>query len=155
MNSTINTHIRWMIRRDMPLVLAIEEVCFSFPWDEEAFFRCLRNRNCIGMVAERDEQIVGYMVYELHRSLLRILNFAVHPQHHRSGIGTAMVAKLIGKLSSDRRTRIELEVGERNLSAQLFFRQMRFLAVGVLEGFYVETDDAAYRMQYCLETQEG
>ena len=32
---------------------------FEFPWSEEDFIRCLRQRNCIGMVAEHDEQVVG------------------------------------------------------------------------------------------------
>ena len=43
-------HIRWMIRRDMPGVLEIEKLSFEYPWTEEDFIRCLRRRNCIGMV---------------------------------------------------------------------------------------------------------
>src|SRR5687768_6635477 len=54
-------HIRWMIRRDMPEVLSIETQCFEFPWTEEDFLRCLRQRNCIGMVAEQGEKVVGFM----------------------------------------------------------------------------------------------
>ena len=44
----VRTHIRWMIRRDMPEVLAIEAASFEFPWLEDDFIRCLRQRNCIG-----------------------------------------------------------------------------------------------------------
>ena len=57
-------HIRWMIRRDMPSVLGIEQSCFEFAWNEDDFIRCLRQRNCIGMVAEIDDEIVGFMIYE-------------------------------------------------------------------------------------------
>ena len=71
-------HIRWMIRRDMPEVLDIENRSFEFAWTEEDFIRCLRQRNCIGMVAEHDERVVGFMIYELHKNRLHILNFAVH-----------------------------------------------------------------------------
>src|SRR5215470_6285738 len=92
-------HIRWMIRRDMPEVLAIESHSFEFPWSEDDFIRCLRQRNCIGMVAERDERVVGFMIYELHRNRLHILNFAVHPDFRRHGVGHQMATKLIGKLS--------------------------------------------------------
>lgn len=46
----VNVHIRWMIRRDMQEVLEIEKSGFEFPWSEEDFIRCLRQRNCIGMV---------------------------------------------------------------------------------------------------------
>ncbi len=118
----LKVHIRWMIRRDMPEVLAVESDSFEFPWCEDDFLRCLRQRNCIGMVAEHQDSIVGFMIYELHKSRLHILNFAVAARYHRHGVATQMATKLIGKLSTQRRNRILLEVRETNLAAQLFFR---------------------------------
>jgi ribosomal-protein-alanine N-acetyltransferase len=142
------THIRWMIRRDMPEVLAIEQSCFEYPWQEEDFVRCLRQRNCIGMVAEAGERVIGFMVYELQKHRLHILNFAVHAQYRRRGVGTQMANKLISKLSHDRRSRIMLEIRETNLPAQLFFRTLAFRAVTVLRQFYEDTPEDAYLMQY-------
>lgn len=144
----VSVHIRWMIRRDMPAVLDIESRSFEFPWSEEDYIRCLRQRNCIGMVAEEDDQVVGFMIYELHKNRLHILNFAVSPDCRRRGVGRAMVAKLVGKLSNDRRNRIMLEVRETNLDAQLFFRGLGFRAVSVLRDFYDDTTEDAYLMQY-------
>src|SRR6516162_129139 len=108
----LRVHIRWMIRRDMPEVLQTEQLSFEYPWTEEDFLRCLRQRNCIGMVAEQGEKVVGFMIYELHKNKLHILNFAVQQSFRRLGIGAQMVAKLVSKLSSHRRTRITLEVRE-------------------------------------------
>src|ERR1700676_2718981 len=119
----LRVHIRWMIRRDMPEVLQIEQDSFDYSWTEEDFLRCLRQRNCIGMVAEHGEKVVGFMIYELHKSKLHILNFAVHPGWRRLEVRAQMVGKLVSKLSSHRRTRITLEVRETNLAAQLFFRK--------------------------------
>jgi ribosomal-protein-alanine N-acetyltransferase len=144
------THIRWMIRRDMADVLQIEQDCFAFPWSEEDFLRCLRQRNCIGMVAEQGDQISGFMIYELHKNKLHILNFAVRPDYRRTQVGAHMVTKLIGKLSNHRRTRITLEVRESNLAAQLFFQDRGFMAVRVLRSFYDDTGEDAYLMQYRL-----
>lgn len=141
-------HIRWMIRRDMPEVLAVEQQCFEFPWYEDDFVRCLRQRNCIGMVAEASERVVGFMVYELHKHKLHILNFAVSSRVRRRGVGTQMAKKLAGKLSHDRRSRILLEIRETNLPAQLFFRTLGFRAVTVLRQFYEDTPEDAYLMQY-------
>ena len=45
-----------------------------------------------------------------------------------------MVHKLVGKLSSHRRTKITLAVRESNLGAQLFFRAQAFQASRVLRG---------------------
>jgi ribosomal-protein-alanine N-acetyltransferase len=153
--SPIAVHIRWMIRRDMPAVLDIENQSFEFPWSEEEFIRCLRQRNCIGMVAEQDDQVVGFMIYELHKNRLHILNFAVDPEARRSGIGSAMIDKLVGKLSHDRRNRIMLEVRETNLDAQLFFRSRGFRAISVLRDFYDDSTEDAYLMQLRYQpTQE-
>jgi ribosomal-protein-alanine N-acetyltransferase len=149
--SRLAIHVRWMIRRDMPQVLAIEQSSFEFPWAEEDFFRCLRQRNCIGMVAESGEDLLGFMIYELHRNRLHLLNFAVAEEARRRGVGGQMLDKLINKLSSQRRNRILLEVRETNLAAQLFYRQRGFKAISVLRDFYDDTTEDAYLMQYSLE----
>jgi [ribosomal protein S18]-alanine N-acetyltransferase len=146
--SHLPVHIRWMIRRDMPSVLDIEQECFEFPWYEEDFVRCLRQRNCIGMVAEASERVVGFMIYELHKHRLHVLNFAVSEPYRRRGVGAQMAKKLITKLSHDRRSRIMLEVRETNLPAQLFFRTLGFRAVSVLRDYYEDTTEDAYVMQY-------
>ena len=144
-------HIRWMIRRDMPEVLRAEQESFDYSWTEDDFLRCLRQRNCIGMVAEVDEQVVGFMIYELHKTKLHVLNFAVASRCRRMGIGTQMVMKLVGKLSSHRRTRITLAVRESNLNAQLFFRSQTFKATRVLRSYYEDSGEDAYLMNYKLD----
>lgn len=150
-NNGLGIHVRWMIRRDMSEVIGIEQQAFEFPWLEEDFTRCLRQRNCIGMVAELADSVVAFMIYELHRSRLHMLNFAVTRSHRRLGIGTQMMEKLVGKLTPDRRGRIVLEVRETNLPAQLFFRSLGFRATSVLKDFYQDSTEDAYLMQYALE----
>ena len=154
-DSSLPIHIRWMIRRDLPEVLQVEKESFEFPWSEDDFLRCLRQRNCIGMVAGHEDRIVGYMIYELHRSRLHILNFAVSPQVRRHKVGEQMVRKLVGKLSPQRRTRVQLEVRETNLSAQLFFRSQGFRAVSVMRNFYEDSPEDAYLMQYRYRSHVG
>src|SRR5262245_5621430 len=151
-NLALKVHIRWMIRRDMPEVLAIETDSFEFPWCENDFLRCLRQRNCIGMVAEHENRVVGFMIYELHKTRLHILNFAVGPVFRRLGTGSQMIDKLVNKLSQQRRQEIVLEVRETNLAAQLFFQTQGFRAVKVLRNHYADSSEDAYVMQYRLDT---
>ena len=151
----LRAHIRWMIRRDMGEVLDIEGEGFEFPWSEDDFIRCLRQRNCIGMVAEHADSVIGFMIYELHKARLHLLNFAVAKEFRRRGTGTQMLSKLIAKLSSQRRTRILLEVRETNLPAQLFFRSLGLRAVSVLRDFYDDTTEDAYLMQYRYRPAES
>ena len=151
----LRVHIRWMIRRDMPEILGIETLSFEFPWSEEDFVRCLRQRNCIGMVAEHGDRVVGFMIYELHKTRLHILNFAVHPDYRYNRVGMQMVNKLVSKLSHQRRTRILLEVRERNLPAQVFFRALGFRAISVLRDYYEDTVEDAYLMEYRYQPTLG
>jgi ribosomal-protein-alanine N-acetyltransferase len=131
-------------------VLAIEAASFEYAWTEEDFLRCLRQRNCIGMAAESypDQRVVAFMIYELYKDRLHVLNFAVAPDCRRAGVGAALVAKLRGKLSSHRRSRLTLAVREANLPAQLFFWAQGLRATGVTRGYYRDTGEDAYHFEY-------
>jgi [ribosomal protein S18]-alanine N-acetyltransferase len=147
----VAVQIRWMIRRDMPEVLKIEEESFEFAWAEEDFLCCLRQRNCIGMVAEHEKRILGFMIYELLKSQLHVLNFAVAPWSQRHGVGSQMVDKLVNKLAQQRRNELRLEVREGNLPAQLFFKAKDLKATNVLRNYYEDTTEDAYVMRYLVD----
>jgi ribosomal-protein-alanine N-acetyltransferase len=101
------------------------------------------------MVAERNEEVVGYMVYELHKTRIELLNFAVRARSQRLGVGSALIEKLKSKLAHERRNKISLELRERNLEGQLFLRQAGFKCTSILHGWYaVEEESVAYRMQF-------
>jgi ribosomal-protein-alanine N-acetyltransferase len=151
----LKVQIRWLIRRDMSEVLEIERASFEFAWTEEDFLCCLRQRNCIGMVAEHNHEIVGFMIYELHKSMLRILNFSVAPDARRKAVGGQMIGRLIDKLSQQRRKEIVLEVRETNLAAQMFFKNQNFRAVTVLRNHYDDTAEDAYYMLYRLAAESA
>lgn len=154
-----NYHRRWMIRRDLPRVLAIEGVSFENPWSEEDFIRCLRQRNCIGQVIEdcppykgaSADLVIGFVLYELHKNRLHILNFAIDPWQRRNGVGSYLLTFLKDKLHKDRRNRIMLEVRESNLDAQLFFARNGFKAISTLHDFYEDTSEDAYLFQFKIE----
>lgn len=152
----MRVHIRWMIRRDMCEVLQIEQESFGeAAWTEEDFLRCLRQRNCIGMVAEsgpEGETVVGFMIYELHKYRLSVLKFAVGAGHRRQDVGSAMVSKLCSKLSSHRRKAIYTTVRETNLGAQLFLRSQGFRAIEVTRGHYGDdSPEDGYVFRYLCE----
>lgn len=156
-SNATRVRIRWAIRRDMPEVLAIESESFSYPKTEDEILTHLRQRDCIGMVAELNtgssEIITAFMMYEMHKSQLNIIDFAVHPAYRRSSIGRQMAEKLIGKLSSYRRTKITTLLRETNLDGLLFFKSMGFEAVNlVIEHFDDEGCDGiamVYEFKEC------
>lgn len=149
----MRVHIRWMIRRDLREVLDIENACFDYQWVEEDFLRCLRKKQCNGLVVEHNDTIIGFMLYDLKPDCIDVLNFAVHPKYARRGIGKQMVGKLVGKLSKQQRTHLTLRVRESNLIAQIFFRAQGFIATGVERAFYADSHEDAYSMEYRLAVE--
>lgn len=141
--------IRWMLRRDVPSVLEIASESFRTPWTEDGLISTIRDRNVIGLVVEDGkDHISGYVIYEIHRNRLHILSLAVKPVYQRKRFGSQLVKKLTPKLSNNRRNRIILDVRETNRDGQLFFRAMGFKATSVIRGFYTDTKEDAYRMEY-------
>jgi len=137
-------YLRWMVRSDISDVLAIEEGSFKFPWFEQDFIDSLRKRNTVGMVAEHDNRVVGFMIYELHKTKLDLLKLCVDPKHKRTGIGTQMVYKMTSKLSYERRTKLQIEVDEYNLDGLLFLKKMSFIGS-------VQRDSSTYLMEYSYD----
>lgn len=139
MKDQIPVYVRWLIRRDHSEALACES-----GWTEDDFVAATRDRSVICMVAEVGERVVAVMAYELRKRKIHLLNFAVHPEFRRCRVGSQMIATLIGKLSSHRRTRITADVPEEALDLQLFLRSEGFEAVRV------DREEATYRFVYRL-----
>lgn len=128
----MNTPIRWLIKRDLQDVLAIEAASFRPSWDEAEFRRLLRARNMMGLVAtDARNTPIGFVLYQLRQYQIRIVRLAVHPAYRRIGIGTDMVERLKDKLTNQRRDHMRVDVPESDLGAQLFLRACGFRAVRV------------------------
>jgi ribosomal-protein-alanine N-acetyltransferase len=143
-------HYRFMIRRDLPEALEIEAASFPDAWREEDFLKCLRQRNNIAWIAERNERMVGFVIYALLRGRIDLLSIAVAPDCRYQGIGRGLINKIASKLGAGRRSEITLEVRETNLEAQKFFRAVGFKATGVLREFYADTDEDAFSMRFSV-----
>ena len=141
-------HIRWMIRLDIPAVGRIEAASDAFAWSAADFVAYLRQRQCIGMVAEVGARVVGFMIYDLERTRFHLRKLAVDPDFRRRKIGAQMIERLKGKLTNHRRRSIDVLVRERNLDSQRFFRCLGFTAHRVLRGHFDDSGEDAYQMQY-------
>lgn len=93
----MESHIRWIIRQDLPEVVALDG-----EWSVNDLLAKLRERNCIGMVAEEYSfpwNVVGFMVYNLFKDHIQVVRMVgVSPE-----IKVAMCKRLTGKLARHRR----------------------------------------------------
>jgi len=144
MKTETKVEIRWLIRRDLWRAIQIDGLMNSPAWGEEEFLKFLRQRNCIGMVAERrtlaGDTMVGFMIYELLKDKLVILRLAVDPQHQRTGVGRTMLRRLQSKLAQQCRHEIWIDIPEENLGAQLWLRACGATCVEVIHSAACESD---------------
>ncbi len=130
----LDVRIRWLIDRDHPEVIAIESQSSETPWTKEDLKAIDRTRNWIGMVAEDEDRIVGWMLYELHETRVVVLKFAVDPFARRLGVGTAMINKLKGKCTPQKRPSLVIDCSEDELRAHLFFKKNGLKATEIVRG---------------------
>lgn len=152
-DETLNSsdiRIRWLIRGDMDSILKIETENFSNPWTSSDFSSMLRERNCIGLVAEVEEELLGYAIYLLQRGYLEILNIAVKKGFQNLGVGTAILNKAKSKLTGDRR-RIKVAIRESNLVALNWFKKRGFFAYNLVPNYWADCDEDAIVMEYFRE----
>src|SRR5690606_9274534 len=68
---------------------------FANPQTAGEIAKQVRERNCIGLVAEREGQVVGFVIYQVFRLRRAIICMAVDPQHQRTGIASSMLSYLL------------------------------------------------------------
>lgn len=144
--------VRFIIGRDYPEVMAIENHSFAFPWSQDEMLNCLRMNRVKGKVVDDGKRILGYVVYEVMAGERTILNIAVHPDHRRQGIGRAMIGKVCH--ANDGQRSLRVMVRERNLDGQLFFRDCGFRAERVLRGQFDDTDEDAFLFRLAGHREE-
>lgn len=150
-------NIRWMIKADLPRVLEIEGESFADPWPEEDFIRVLRQPNCIGMVAEIGEVVVGFMIYRLGRRQIELLNLAVAHAYRRKGIGSQLVDKLKSRLQSIRRKVLRFDIADFNLLGHIFLRSQGLISTEIIPERYCLFDHEmvdAYRFEFRLNQDQ-
>jgi [ribosomal protein S18]-alanine N-acetyltransferase len=142
-------HIRWMIRRDLPDCVAINNASFAnqhLQWLADDFIAHMKERDTISMVVELKTRIVGYVVYRICNQSIWVMSLAVHPEHRHQGIGRMMIEKLKWKLDYHRRKELVIEIEETNLEAQLFFRSHGFKWFYTVRRSYGE--NSFYQLRY-------
>ena len=148
------TIVRDYERDDLPAILSIEKDTFEYPWTVQDFEFCMSLDRCGCLVAERDGDVVGYLVYEKRNRTARLLTIAVLDSERRSGVGSALLRELAALVGSSR-SEIVVVVRERNVVAQVFLRSVGFRAKWIKRQYYTSADDDAYRMTWSLADRES
>ncbi|MCH7851265.1 MAG: ribosomal protein S18-alanine N-acetyltransferase [Candidatus Marinimicrobia bacterium] len=129
---------------DISQLLDIEHYCYDDPWPREAFEEEIGNGVAgIGMVAEDDGIIVGFITGLTMAQELQVHNIAVHPDYQGRGIGRQLMEAVDDLGRAGDYQRISLEVRQDNDIACKLYMSLGFKAVGTRKDFYGPGQDAS------------
>ena len=132
---------------DLEEVAPIERSSFTLPWPTSAYATELTtNRLARYLGARANGTLVGFggiwlMVDEAH-----ITTMAVHPEHRRQGVATAMLLELLQEARRGGARVATLDVRVSNVDAQRLYRAFGFQEVGRRIRYYDDNGEDALVM---------
>ncbi len=90
---------------------------------------------------ETDEKVMAYAVFSFPAEQAHIVTFAVHPDFHKSGLGTYLLRRVINYVMRRGGTSIVLEVRRGNEAAVHLYQALGFVVIRTLLRFYPDGED--------------
>jgi ribosomal-protein-alanine N-acetyltransferase len=125
----------------------------GWSWDPARVKRAIRYRETCVVVAELEQQVVGFTIAEFCDTRVHLSLLAVNAAQQRSGIGSALVAWLEQSALTAGITGIELELRANNRGARFFYEALGFAFVRSIPGYYSGVETAhKMRREIALHT---
>jgi ribosomal-protein-alanine N-acetyltransferase len=124
---------------DVPDILRIERMSYTFPWTEGIFRDCLRvNYTC--RVAEIGLAIAGYGIMSIAAGEAHLLNLCISEEFRCRGIGRRLLAHLMQAAAAMGAQEAFLEARPSNTTAIRLYQSLGFVQIGVRRGYYQAVD---------------
>lgn len=133
-----------MLPKDLPMVIEIDRLNFTEPWPAKSFSYELSTNYSICLVAVDDfdlvlaEIVVWVIVDEAH-----IATIAVHPDHQRRGIASALLTEALMLAMERGASASLLEVRPSNTAALKLYQRFGYEVVGVRKEYYQDNKEDA------------
>ena len=150
-DTTLET--RRLVFADLPNVIAIERRAFPTPWSLAMFVLELSKPEGICLAAQRDGQLVGYIICSRFDQVWHIMNVSVDPELQRQGIATEMIDEILRRVGEE--GQITLEVRPTNSAAIALYERVGFLAAGTRPRYYQDNGEDAVIMWRTQATLRG
>ncbi len=127
--------LRAMQQKDVPGVMAIEEVVCDFPWTYSIFSDCIKvGYSC--WVLEDEGDIIGYGLLSIAANEGHILNLCIKPERQRQGLGRRMMEHLMEQAKQLKAKSVYLEVRVSNHGAFDLYQRLGFAVIGHRKDYY-------------------
>lgn len=128
---------------DVDRILQIEHTSFILDvFSEKTFLRLAHKFPELFIVAEMDNEIVGYIIACILRGKGYVASIGVDPRYRRQRIGSILADFVFKKLKARGIKVVELEVRTTNEEGLSFWKHLGFFPLRVVREFYAEGEDA-------------
>jgi len=130
---------------DFETLWKIDQVCFvrgiSYTRRELAFY--IARKRGFTLVAERGEQIIGFVVVEYDRQGQgHIITIDIVPEGRRAGLGSRLMAAAEDRLRSFGCSVVILETAVDNAAAIAFYKRYGYSVIHTIPRYYLNSLDA-------------
>ena len=138
-----------MSAEHIPALAALERECFADPWSENGLAEELDNPCARFTVAQRYDEVWGYLGAHIVADEMSITNIAVKTEFRRRNVARALLHDAQMFARENGLSRITLEVRVSNEAAVSLYESMGFVKDGIRPRFYEHpTEDAAIYSLY-------
>ena len=139
--------VREMTVADLAQVMVIENENFSKPWTDKGFLSFLLRYDTLFLVAEEEEQIIGFAGVVMVLDEAELTNVAVLKSRQKEGIGRLLIESLIRLIAECGVEILHLEVRVSNSKAISLYQRMDFEEVGLRYDYYEAPKEDAILMR--------
>ena len=137
---------------DAGAIAALESLCFSCPYSEEAVHDMLVTSIHPSFVLEDDNgTLLGYLLGQMISPEGDLLRIAVRPSARRRGVGRALIEAFLAYLKAKGCTVCFLDVREHNAPAQALYESYGFTPFDHRKNYYHLPTEDAIVMRLSLE----
>lgn len=136
---------------DLPKIIEIEKLSFlkREAFSEDFFKKCQKEHPDGFFVAEKENEVVGYIIGRPIEKIGEIISLAVKPKERKKGIGKALIEFLLKKFKEIGIEKIFLHVRTKNKIAIYLYKKLNFKIQKEIKNYY-KNGDSAYLMELDL-----
>ena len=137
---------------DTARIAELEKICFAVPWSELSFREEIKNPCAYYTVAEDSGKVVGYGGIWNVFDESYITNIAVDPKYRQTGVGRAVLNKLLQEAKRKGAQLVTLEVRPSNVPAMSLYESEGFVQLGLRKAYYPDNGEDALVMMKKFQT---
>lgn len=141
--------IRKMVVADVPAVCMIDEAVDIMPWSAKLLTDCI-NVGYECWVLTQNLLIIGFGIMSYGANEAHLLKLAIHPDHHRRGLGQQLLQYLLHLAKSHGSEEIFLEVRVSNDVAIKLYEKNNFVEIGMRKGYYPANEQTGHPAEDAL-----